>query len=342
MKVLIIGGTRFIGPYVVRRLVDLGHDVMVFSRNPNYQGLPKGIWHIWERREVLRSFKQEFVKWAPDAVLDMCAYTEAQARDAIATFKGVCGRIILVSSMDVYRGWGRFFQKNGSTDLEPTPFTEDSPLRDNFYLRRAQAKESSDIGYDYEKILVERTMSGDPGLACTILRLPAVYGPGDYQWRLFDIVKRMTDERPFILMETARAKWRWTWGYVENIACAIALAAVDVRAKNQVYNAGENVALTQEEWVQRVGHVMGWRGKVIYLDGQQMPTHLRELQPLDFSQDLTIDTAKIRKSLGFEEAVSFDRGLAKTIEWLQTCAVEPSKLKEFDYAAEDACAVGAG
>jgi nucleoside-diphosphate-sugar epimerase len=32
MKVLIIGGTNFIGPPVVRRLTDLGHQVAVFHR----------------------------------------------------------------------------------------------------------------------------------------------------------------------------------------------------------------------------------------------------------------------------------------------------------------------
>ncbi len=337
MKVLIIGGTRFIGPYVVRRLMDLGHNVMVFSRNRNVQSLPNGIWHFWEERDALHSFRQEFVKWAPDTVLDMCAYTEAQAGRAMTTLKGVCGRIVVVSSMDVYRGWDRFFLRTGTDALEPTPFNEDAPLRENLYPRRAEAKNGSEIDFDYEKILVERTMSSDPGLSCTILRLPAVYGPSDYQRRLFDVVKRMADERPFILMEADKAKWMWTWGYVENVACAIALAAVDVRAKNQVYNVGESIALTQEEWVQRAGRVMGWRGRVIFLDAEQMPGHLRASQPVDYRQHLTMDTARIRKSLGFEEQVSFERGLAKTIEWLRARPIEPSEMKEFDYDAEDAC-----
>ncbi|MGH7942985.1 MAG: NAD-dependent epimerase/dehydratase family protein, partial [Limisphaerales bacterium] len=287
MRILVIGGTRFIGPCVVRRLVELGHDVMVFSRNANFQCLPHGIWHIWENREALRSFRQEFVKWAPDAVLDMCAYTEAQAREAIATFKGVCGRIILISSSDVYHGWDRFFLKTGTSALEPAPFAEDAPLRKKFYPRRAQAKGPSDPDFNYEKILVERMMSSDRALPCTILRLAAVYGPRDFRRRLLDIVKRMADERPFILMEAARAKWMWTWGYVENVASAIALAAVDARAKNQVYNVGERSSLTREEWVLRVGRVMGWRGRIIFLDADQMPRHLRDNQAKDYRQHLT-------------------------------------------------------
>jgi len=337
MRVLIIGGTRFIGPYVVRRLLDLGHSVMIFSRNRNCQYLPHGIWHFWEQRDALRSFRQEFINWAPDVVLDMCAYTEAQARDAVAVFKGVCGRLVLISSSDVYRGWDRFFLRTESTALEQTPFTAEAPLRDKLYPRRAQAKDSSDPEYDYEKILVERAMSSDPALPCSILRLPAVYGPRDYRRRLFGIVKRMADARPFILMESARAKWMWTWGYVENVAGAIALATVHERSKNKVYNVGENVALTQEEWVLRVGSAMGWRGEIILLEPGQMPLHLQESQPMDFRQHLTMDTTRIRRDLGFADQVPFEQGLAKTIKWLRTCAPEPSEMKEFDYSAEDAC-----
>lgn len=337
MKVLIIGGTRFIGPYVVRRLVDLGHNVMIFSRNRNCQSLPNGVWHFWEERKALHSFRHEFINWKPDTVVDMCAYTEEQARGAMAALKGVCGRVVLISSCDVYRGWDRFFLRTGSNALERTPFTEDSPLRDNFYLRRAHAKDQSDIEYDYEKILVERAMSSDPGLPCTILRLPAVYGPGDYRRRLFGVVKRIADKRPFILIDAASAKWMWTCGYVENVACAIALAAVDERSKNRVYNVGENFALTQAEWIMCVGRAMRWRGMILPLDGSQMPEQLQDSQPKDFGQHLTMDTNRIRRDLGFVEQVPFEQGLAKTVEWLRTCRPDPSEMEKFDYSAEDAC-----
>ncbi|HTV40486.1 MAG TPA: NAD-dependent epimerase/dehydratase family protein [Candidatus Sulfotelmatobacter sp.] len=337
MNVLIIGGTRFIGPYVVRRLLYLGHNVMVFSRNQSLQSLLDRIWHIWGDRDAIHSFRPEFKKWAPDVVLDMCAYTEAQAQQTIAALKDICPRIVVVSSMDVYRGWDRFFVKAGSSALERTPFTEDAPLRETFYPRRAAAKDPSDPEFDYEKILVERTMSNCPGLACTILRLPAVYGPGDYRRRLFDMVKRMDDKRPFILMEPAQASWMWTWGYVEDVAHAIALAVVDVRSKNQVYNVGEKLPLTQEEWVLRVARVTGWRGRIILLDADQMPGHLKDSNQRDFTQHLTLDTTKIRRDLGFNEQVPFEQGLIKTIEWTRTLKPDPAALKDFDYEAEDAC-----
>ena len=42
MRVLVIGGTGFIGPYVVRRLVAQGHDVAVFHRGRTQADLPSG------------------------------------------------------------------------------------------------------------------------------------------------------------------------------------------------------------------------------------------------------------------------------------------------------------
>jgi nucleoside-diphosphate-sugar epimerase len=41
---------------------------------------------------------------------------------------------------------------------------------------------------------------GTAGLPGTVLRLPTVYGPGDYQHRLFEYLKRMDDGRPAILL----------------------------------------------------------------------------------------------------------------------------------------------
>jgi len=46
MPVLIIGGTSFIGPHVVRSLVSGGHEVTVFHRGEHEPELPKGVRHV--------------------------------------------------------------------------------------------------------------------------------------------------------------------------------------------------------------------------------------------------------------------------------------------------------
>src|SRR5438309_1738599 len=128
--------------------------------------------------------------------------------------------------------------------------------------------------------------------------LPFVYGPGDYKHRIFEYLKPMDDQRPAILLDQERAKWRWTWGYVEDVADAIACAATDKRAAG-IYNVGERVSLTQAERVKTIAAAAGWNGRVIDLPESQLPDHLKAV--VDFAQDLTFDTVRIRNDIGYEE-----------------------------------------
>jgi hypothetical protein len=65
--------------------------------------------------------------------------------------------------------------------------------------------------------LVEQVLLAVADLPVTVLRLPAVYGPGDAQHRLRPYLQRMLDGRPGILLHEGQAAWRWTRGYVRNL-----------------------------------------------------------------------------------------------------------------------------
>ena len=62
------------------------------------------------------------------------------------------------------------------------PLTEDSPLREKLYPYRGEGKDRSFDEYD--KIPVEHAYVNHPEIAGTVVRLPAVYGEGDYQYRI--------------------------------------------------------------------------------------------------------------------------------------------------------------
>lgn len=182
-------------------------------------------------------------------------------------------------------------------------------------------------------IVVERTIMGDPHLAGTVLRLPMVYGPRDAQHRLFEYLKRMDDGRPAILLEQGLARWRWTRGYVENVATAIALAVTDERASGQVYNVGEAEALSTADWVRRIGAAAGWGGQVVVVPGERVPDHLRP--GIHTGHHLVTASARIRAELGYRESVPQGEALRRTVAWER--AHPPQKIDpgQFDYAAED-------
>jgi NAD dependent epimerase/dehydratase family enzyme len=94
MRVLIIGGTGFIGPWVVRHLVQQGHTVAVFHRGQTAADLPATLSHIYGERQNLSAFAGEFQRFGPDVAVDMFPYTEEEARLVMETFRGIAQRML--------------------------------------------------------------------------------------------------------------------------------------------------------------------------------------------------------------------------------------------------------
>ena len=186
---------------------------------------------------------------------------------------------------------------------------------------------------EYEKISVERAIMSDPELPGTILRLPAVYGPGDPLHRLFPDLKRMDDGRPGILIQDNVARWRWSRGYVENVSAAVALAVTNERSAGRIYNVAEADALTHAEWVAEVGKAAGWKGTIAVLPKPEMPNHLKS--PFDSDQHWVVDSSRIRDELGYHEAVSRQEYLPRTIAWERRNPPPEVRPGSFDYRAED-------
>src|SRR5918997_3412558 len=132
MKVLIIGGTNFIGPHVVRRLAERGHEVVVFHRGRTERDLPPGVEHMLGDRQNLGDFADEFRRFAPEVVLDMIPMNEGDARGLIGAFKGIARRIVAISSQDVYRAYDRVIRRDPGPP-DSIPLTENAPLREKLY-----------------------------------------------------------------------------------------------------------------------------------------------------------------------------------------------------------------
>ena len=331
MRVLIVGGTNFIGPHVLGWLAEAGHEVVSFHRGRTEADLPPLVKHIRGDRRSLGDFADEFRRFAPEVVLDMIPMNEVDARGLVAAFKGIARRTVAISSQDVYRAYDRVTRR-GPGPPDRIPLSEDAPLREKLYPYEREEVE------DYEKILVERVVMGDPDLPGTVLRLPAVYGPGDYQHRLFEYLKRMDEGRPAILIGEGMASWRWTHGYVENVALAIALAVTEEHAAGRVYNVGEADPPPWAGWVREIGRAAGWDGEVVAVPENVLPKHLD--WGLDTAQQWVADTARIRRELGYREAVPREEALRKTVEWERANPPVKVDLALFDYAAEDATLAG--
>jgi nucleoside-diphosphate-sugar epimerase len=337
MKILVIGGTGFIGPHLVRELSRMGHSVTVFHRGHAPAGdLPAG--EILGDRRNLAAIRPK-----ADVVIDLILSSGAQAKALMEAFRGVARRVAAASSIDVYRACG-VLHGSEESPLEPVPLTEDSPLRTRLQTYPpAQVKMLQKVfGWiddEYDKIPVERAILGDAKLPGTVLRLPMIYGPGDHLSRFRPVLQRIDDGRRAILFEEGWAAWRSPRGYVENVAAALALAAVSERAAGRVYNVAETPAFSELEWARKIAKATGWGGDFVTLPKERMPAHL--VQPGNTAQHWEADSTRIRRELGYREPVPLDEAIRRTIEWARAHAPGEFTPYRFDYAAEDA-AVAAG
>jgi nucleoside-diphosphate-sugar epimerase len=225
-------------------------------------------------------------------------------------FRGVARRVVAASSIDVYRACGIL---HGSEEgpPEPTPLTEDSPLRTKLQTYPpAQIKAlQGTFGWlddEYDKIPVERAVLGDSKLPGTVLRLPMIYGPGDRLHRFRPVLQQMDGNPAKVEMEEGWAEWKSPRGYVENVAEAIALAAVSERAAGRVYNVAEQPAFTELEWARKIAAAMGWMGEFVSVP---------KIRAGNCAQHWDADSSRIRRELGYAEPVPMEDAILRTIAW---------------------------
>ena len=324
MRVLILGGTQAAGPYIARELDRRGHRVTVFHRGIHEADLPDAVRHVHGDRRVPGALAELAAALRPDAVVDMLALRETDALAVIDAFPAV-RRAVFVSSGDVYE----VFQavRRGQPSPQPYPIPEDAPLR------RPTVLFPNDPEYD--KVPVEeavRRAHGERGFPGVILRFPAVYGPGagtrEWYW-----IKRALDRRPFIALPDGGLNI-FHRGHAANVARAVALAVEEDAAVGRAYNVGDTRVYTVRQITDMVAEAMDHWWEVVSVPALAWTAGT----PYSVSPHIIYDLTRIRRELGYEDAVDPETGLVETVRWL---AAHPPEMTTalahaaFDYEAED-------
>ena len=127
MRLLVLGGTLFLGRHVATAALDRGHDVATFTRGITGPP-PSGVRDLHGDRADPDALPAALADWQPDLVVDTSCQTRAAARNAAAALAGVRG-YAFVSSLNAYANWPP--GPIGREDDEPTWDTDDDDYGPN-------------------------------------------------------------------------------------------------------------------------------------------------------------------------------------------------------------------
>ena len=102
MRVLVIGGTGFIGPHITRELIRRDQHVTVFHRGRT--AVPPGALEIVGDRQRLTESVDNLRALAPDVVVDVVLSSGRQARELMKVFRGHARRVVASAASPVATG----------------------------------------------------------------------------------------------------------------------------------------------------------------------------------------------------------------------------------------------
>jgi nucleoside-diphosphate-sugar epimerase len=294
MKVLVIGGTGYIGSHAVETAVERGHLVSVFARGLTRSRLPDGVSLIKGDRhnadDLARARELGF-----DAVIDINAYTREETQKVINTFDGSLTRFVHLSSVSVY-------------PISSTmPLEEDCPL----------VTDPND-SYAYNKAECERALrwaSAKSGFPFVSVRPAVVFGPRDDKSRENYYLKRMIAGDPIIVPDSGSVPIFAI--YVKDLAALLADALTAEEAVGRAYHVTQSEVVSLNHHIAGVARLAGCEPQVIHV-----PSRLLERLGFNLVQfpyycgdTLVIcDTSAARRDLGFEPT-PYSKALGETVEY---------------------------
>lgn len=161
MRLLVLGGTHFLGRHVVTAALERGHEVATFTRGVSGEP-PEGVRPLRGDRNDPEALPAALAGWRPELVVDTSCQTRAAAQNAAAALADVAG-YAFVSSLNAYRNW----------PPGPVGPEDDEPAWD-----------SEDDDYGPNKAAAERILGQALGERFLSARAGLIVGPFDRLYRL--------------------------------------------------------------------------------------------------------------------------------------------------------------
>ena len=288
MRIVFIGGTGPVGQTAKPHLLAAGHELAVAHSGDHEPPGAADVEHLHGARDALLAPDGPVGQWKPDVLVDTFGggATAAKARQLgdLARSRGV-GRIVAVSSLDVYRhcaAAGVDDQPPVELPLDPLPLAEDAPRR---------TLTSPSLGARHDNVAMEDALHGAP--AITVLRPGAIYGPYLHprvlrEWYLVGRVARR--ERRLPLPDGGTQLFHRV--AIDRVGRAIAAAVERAPGGRWECNVGDPQDFTFGALASLVGRQLDWEWEPVpvpWADGDH---------PWNVRHPVVSDTRRLRDVLG--------------------------------------------
>ena len=304
MRILVLGGTRFIGRALVLELQGCGHEVAVVHRGEHEGELPAEVVHIHVERSQLPARREGLADFAADAAVDLSAMTAADAEVLVGALDPSVP-LVAASSCDVYRAFASLHE---GVVTDAVPLREDAPLRNGPPPDQVVMPGWSYEAVAYDKLDVERIYLER---GATICRLPVVYGEHDYKRREEFVLARVRAGRGRI--PVGAGTLLLSRGYAPEVARALRLAVERAgEGDSEVFNLAERETATVGLWMQEILAAAGHEAELVRVPEDHLPEDLGFTAELH--QPLVVDSSKAERDLGWVHA-PWQECVAKSVRW---------------------------
>jgi nucleoside-diphosphate-sugar epimerase len=320
MRILVTGGTGFTGKALVRRLLDLGHEVVALDYK---EGLKTAELRQWGARVVLGSVTDAAVVHEAMAGVEVvhhlaAAFREMNVPDTYYWEVNVQGtRNVLEAALA--RGVRKLVYCSTCGvhgNIDHPPGGEDAPIQPADYYQRTK--------YEAEPLVRDFHQRGLPA---TILRPAAIYGPGDPE--RFLMIFRRVARGAFPMFGNGKTLYHPL--YIDNLVDAFLAAMGDGVGDGEAYLIADDQYLEIEDLVKRVGRALAVDVRIPHYPvwpvvavghvvekacrpfGITPPIFPRRVDWYRQNRAFKIDKAK--RDLGYEPKVGIDEGLRRTADW---------------------------
>lgn len=206
MRILIMGGTRFIGVYLTQILVEGGHEVVLFNRG-NKPVPVEGVGQICGDRTDPTQLKEKLSSESFDAIFDNNGRELKDTQPLAEIFQGRVQHFVYVSSAGVYL----------KSDLMPH-----------------REEDAVDPGSRHKGKFATESYLAEAKLPWTSIRPTYIYGPQNYNNLEAWFFDRLVRDRPIPI--PGNGLHLTQFGHVEDLARSMAAVLGNQRAVGQIYN----------------------------------------------------------------------------------------------------------